>query len=240
MSYPLLRSFGRCYSDCGHIDPRKGGVMKSKTKNTMPEINPADQYHAGDSTDPGGASAPVTASETRYAVARKLIANLKEELANLERLLAGDADPAQIEDLIIRKETEQGDLIGPAQEGKILEGVFDGQHMIGSDGKQYLVPPNYASKSKLVEGDILKLTIAPNGTFLFKQIGPIERKRVMGILMQDEQTGDWKVVADGKKYNILTASVTFFKGNPGDDVVILVPKSAPSRWAAVENVIKRQ
>jgi len=121
-----------------------------------------------------------------------------------------------------------------------MEGVFDGQHMIGSDGKQYLVPPNYASKSKLVEGDILKLTIAPNGTFLFKQIGPIERKRVMGVLMRDEHTGDWKVVADGKKYNILTASVTFFKGNPGDDVVILVPKAAPSKWSAVENVIKRQ
>jgi hypothetical protein len=44
--------------------------------------------------------------------------------------------------------------------GKVVEGVFDGQNMVGSDGKTYPVPANYASKSKLVQGDILKLTIA--------------------------------------------------------------------------------
>lgn len=183
---------------------------------------------------------PATGTDTKLALARRMIANLREELANLERLLSSDAEPADVEMLIKRgRDQEGGETIGPAQEGKILEGVFDGQHMVGSDGRQYLVPPNYASKSKLVEGDILKLTIASNGTFLFKQIGPIERQRVMGILTRDDNTGDWKVVANGKKYSILTASVTFFKGEAGDDAVILVPKSAPSRWAAIENVIKR-
>ena len=38
------------------------------------------------------------------------------------------------------------------------------QIMIGPDGKNYPVPANYASKSKLIEGDILKLTITPNLT----------------------------------------------------------------------------
>lgn len=181
-----------------------------------------------------------TGVDTKFALARKMIAGLKDELANLERLLASDAEPADMEALVRRERTAEGtDIVGPAQEGKILEGVFDGQHMVGSDGHQYLVPPNYASKSKLVEGDILKLTIAPNGTFLFKQIGPIERQRIMGILTRDEHTGDWKAVGNGKKYNVLTASVTFFKGTAGDDCVVLVPKSAPSRWAAIENVIKR-
>ncbi len=208
----------------------------------MPEeLEPAKQNDADElDVDPGNVPSPATAIESKIVIARKMIANLRDELANLERLLISEAEPADFEDLVIRKETDEGDVVGPAAEGKIVEGVFDGQHMIGSDGKQYLVPPNYASKSKLVEGDILKLTIAPNGTFLFKQIGPIDRKRVMGILLRDEHTGDWKVVADSKKYNVLTASVTFFKGNPGDDVVVLVPKAAPSKWAAVENVIKRQ
>ena len=32
-------------------------------------------------------------------------------------------------------------------EGKIIEGIFDGQIMIGQDGKNYPVPANYASKS---------------------------------------------------------------------------------------------
>src|SRR5246500_5890424 len=66
--------------------------------------------------------------------------------------------------------------------GKVIEGVFDGQNMVGSDGKVYPVPANYASKSKLVQGDILKLTIAEDGAFLYKQIGPIARKQVVGTL----------------------------------------------------------
>ena len=63
--------------------------------------------------------------------------------------------------------------------GKIIEGVFDGQNMVGPDGKTYPVPANYASKSKLVQGDILKLTIAEDGGFIHKQIGPIPRKQLI-------------------------------------------------------------
>jgi len=218
---------------------RRQGWGRFKQK-YMPENEPAKNNADGMNADPGSEGMPVTACETKLAIAQKVIANLREEIANLERLLSSDAESANIDDFLVRKEADGVEMFGPISEGKIVEGVFDGQHMIGADGKQYLVPPNYASKSKLVEGDILKLTIAPNGTFLFKQIGPIERKRVMGILVRDEHTGDWKVVAESKKYNILTASVTFFKGTPGDDVVILIPKSAPSKWAAVENVIRKE
>ncbi len=182
----------------------------------------------------------LSAIETKLALAQKMITNLKNEIGNLERLLATDAEPADIEQFIKSQPSEMGeDLMHPANEGKIVEGVFDGQNMIGSDGKTYIVPPNYASKSKLVEGDIMKLTIQPNGSFLYKQIGPIERQRVMGVLSKDEITGDWKVIAEGKKYNILTASVTYFKGDNNDDCVVLIPKQAPSKWAAMENVIHR-
>jgi hypothetical protein len=219
-------------------DVARGGVVSNK--NYMPDTEPANNGAAGASADPGSEWMPVTACETKLAIAQKVIANLREEIANLERLLASDAENVSVDDLIIRKEEDGQEMIGPAADGKIVEGVFDGQHMIGADGKQYLVPPNYASKSKLVEGDILKLTIAPNGTFLFKQIGPIERKRVMGMLLRDDHTGDWKVAAESKKFNILTASVTFFKGSPGDDAVVLIPKSAPSKWAAVENIIRKE
>ncbi|MDD2785674.1 MAG: hypothetical protein PHS79_02140 [Patescibacteria group bacterium] len=181
----------------------------------------------------------LNSTEAKLALASKLIINLKNDLSNLERLLASEAEPADLEQFIRRETTEDGDVMHPINEGKIVEGVFDGQNMIGSDGKLYMVPPNYASKSKLVEGDIMKLTIQPNGSFLYKQIGPIERQRVMGVLTRDEVTGDWKVIADGHKYGILTASVTYFKGQAGDDIVILIPKNAPSKWAAVENIIKR-
>ncbi len=121
---------------------------------------------------------------------------------------------------------------------RIIEGVFNGQNMIGDDGKEYIVPANYASKSKLVEGDILKLTINARGNFIFKQIGPIERLRVIGVL-EESETGGYCVRANNKRWRVLTAPVTYFKGKSGDEAIILIPKNTPSKWAAVENIIKK-
>lgn len=118
--------------------------------------------------------------------------------------------------------------------GKIIEGVFDGQNMIGSDGKVYPVPANYASKSKLVQGDILKLTIADDGAFMYKQIGPIPRKQVVGTLRLEN--GHYYVDVGDQAYRILLASVTYFKAKPGDQVSVNIPEdsSASIEWAALE------
>jgi hypothetical protein len=124
------------------------------------------------------------------------------------------------------------------EEGTIVEGSFDGQIMIGVDGKQYPVPANYASKSKLVEGDMLKLTITPDGSFIYKQIGPAERKRLIGIVSQDE-AGNYYIIADGRPYKVLLASVTYFKAEPGDEAVIVIPRDIESDWSAVENILQK-
>ena len=117
--------------------------------------------------------------------------------------------------------------------GKIIEGVFDGQNMVGSDGKTYPVPANYASKSKLVQGDILKLTIAEDGAFLYKQIGPIPRKQVVGLLKQEN--GHYFVEVGPKNYRVLLASVTYFKAKPGDQVSVNIPEDdTQAEWAALE------
>ena len=117
--------------------------------------------------------------------------------------------------------------------GKVIEGVFDGQTMVGPDGKTYPVPANYASKSKLVEGDILKLTIADDGSFIYKQIGPVARKQVIGTLMQHD--GTYAVEVNGKEYRVLLASVTYFKCKTGDQVSIIVPEdNRDAEWAAIE------
>jgi hypothetical protein len=117
--------------------------------------------------------------------------------------------------------------------GKIIEGVFDGQNMVGSDGKTYPVPANYASKSKLVQGDILKLTIADDGAFLYKQIGPVPRKQIVGALILEG--GHYFVDVNGKKFRVLLASVTYFKAKPGDQVSVNVPEDdANAEWAALE------
>lgn len=130
---------------------------------------------------------------------------------------------------------EEGLIHANAEEvaGKVIEGVFDGQTMVGPDGKSYPVPANYASKSKLVEGDILKLTIADDGSFIYKQIGPVARRQIIGTLNQHD--GAYYVEAAGKEYRVLLASVTYFKAHVGDQVSIVIPEdNRDAVWAAVE------
>lgn len=154
---------------------------------------------------------------------RALIAEAETSLAAAKELLMsllGDeetASKASIEENI----------------GKVIEGVFDGQNMVGSDGKTYPVPANYASKSKLVQGDILKLTISEDGTFLYKQIGPIPRKQIVGMLELTD--GHYFVKVGDRHYRVLLASVTYFKAKPGDQVSVNVPQDDDSvEWAALE------
>lgn len=119
---------------------------------------------------------------------------------------------------------------------RILEGIFDGKNMQANDGQEYPVPPNYASKSKLVEGDVLKLTIGTDGSFIYKQIRPVERRRVVGRLVVDE-TGKFGVKTEEKTYGILLASITFYRAEEGDEVTILLPANGDAEWGAVEHVI---
>ncbi len=195
-----------------------------------------------------GESAPISGYDTKLALALRVIGQMRNQLENLERLLAGDAaaeaeaDVSELASQMTRERRPASPDEGYGSSGfagRVIDGVFDGEHMVGEDGRQYLVPPNYASKSKLVEGDLLRLNISENGRFIFKQKGPIERQRVVGALVQDEHSSDWKVMAEGQSYRVLASSVSFHRGAAGDDAVILVPKNAPSRWGALENVIKR-
>lgn len=184
----------------------------------------------------------VMVSKSKVALAKKLINNLRDNLEQLNLLFGSvlsDTDEhfARLGHSI--DESLKGVLNHTDVSEKVIEGVFDGEAMIGPDGKRYNVSANYASKSKLLEGDILKLSITSSGTFVFKQIGPIERIRIMGTI---KRVGDneFIIVKDHKSWKVLNASVTYFKGDDGDEAVILVPKNAESKWAAVENVIKLQ
>ncbi|MFH0951103.1 MAG: hypothetical protein V1765_01375 [bacterium] len=126
----------------------------------------------------------------------------------------------------------------PEETGRIIEGLFNGEKMIGPDGQLYDVPVNYASKSKLVEGDMLKLIITERGTFVYKQIQPVDRVRIVGILEQGP-TGESYATVNDRRWRILGASVSYFHGQPGDEVIMLIPQEGSSRWAAVENIIKK-
>ena len=168
------------------------------------------------------------------------MSELPEKQVNRLRSLIQEAETnlAAAKELLISILGDDGQPITPRSSqadvtGKVIEGVFDGQTMVGPDGKNYPVPANYASKSKLVEGDVLKLTIADDGGFIYKQINQVERKQVIGTLGQHD--GAYYVEVSGREYRVLLASVTFFHLTEGSQVSVIVPANdEEATWAAVE------
>lgn len=164
------------------------------------------------------------------------IQSLREMILNAEKTIQGAK--AMLLQLEGKKKTGRPKKIEDPTEGTIVEGTFDGQIMIGTDGRQYPVPANYASKSKLVEGDMLKLTITPDGSFIYKQIGPIDRRHAIGIVSQDE-SGNYHVLVNGTPYRVLLASITYFRAEPGDEVAVVMPREIETSWVAIENILRK-
>jgi hypothetical protein len=171
-------------------------------------------------------------SSNKLSMAFELLRDAEDKIATVRHLLQSEGD-LPFDEGRVRRSFE----VKPGSERSVIEGVFDGQSMIGADKKIYPVPANYASKSKLVEGDTLKLTIVEDGSFIYKQIGPVERKTVRGLLVRDDR-GEYRVTAGNKQYRVLLASVTYFKGVANDEVTLVLPASGSASWAAIENIIK--
>ena len=70
---------------------------------------------------------------------------LKQMQENLESLISlveqgSEITPEEIERLTIEQKDIESEIIGPAEEGgRVVEGVFNGEVMVGSDGKEYTV-----------------------------------------------------------------------------------------------------
>jgi hypothetical protein len=174
-----------------------------------------------DSSTPSSDDNDGTKNE-REASLRNTIKELKDKLNEAERELS------RIAPLTKRNSVHL--------EGEVYYGEFDGENMVTEEGKVFAVPPNYASKSKMVEGDELKLTITPDGHFIFKQIHPADRKRIIGVLDQQEN-GDYVVKVGSKPYKVLLASVTYYRAKPGDEVAIILPADKDSKFAALDSVV---
>lgn len=124
---------------------------------------------------------------------------------------------------------------------EVVEGHFDGENMIGDNGKTYPVPQNYASKTQLVVGDRMKWILTTERES-FKLIQPAQRERVTGTFAIEGE----HFVALVDKYpvsiKILKASATYAMKQlglkPGDEVAIYIPKDTTPTWGAFINVVK--
>lgn len=167
---------------------------------------------------------------------KDFIITAEKSLKNAKKLLA---DLIKDNDLDLNK-TVDLDTSGlhsyNSDDSQIIEWVFTGEDMYGVDGNKYPIPANYASKSKMVQGDKLKLTIAPNGKMLYKQISPIERETITGLLTEDK--GKYQAVSGEKTYDLLTAAVTHCWANIWDNLALIIPKWKDATFAAIDTVIK--
>jgi hypothetical protein len=123
----------------------------------------------------------------------------------------------------------------------VVEGYFDGENMVGDNGRTYIVPQNYASKTQLVVGDRMKW-ILTDSREVFKLIQPVERQKVEGKFTTD---GDnYYVHISGYDYpvKILKASCTFAMKTQGlqngDWISVLIPRDTKAHWGAFLSIVK--
>jgi hypothetical protein len=120
---------------------------------------------------------------------------------------------------------------------KIIEWVFTGEGMLGSDGNIYPVPQNYASKSLLVQGSKLKATIDGSGKILYKIIKEIEYESKKWIITQEGEK--YHINTGDANYNVLLAAITFHKCQVGDSVSIRVPHGKEATYAVIESILPK-
>ncbi|GAB0174799.1 MAG: hypothetical protein HHAS10_06780 [Candidatus Altimarinota bacterium] len=123
-------------------------------------------------------------------------------------------------------------------EDKVIEGVFTGESMLGSDGNIYPVPQNYASKSLLVQGSKLKAIIQPSGKIVYKIIGEIPFESKIGIVTKNGEK--YQITTDTKTYNVLLAAVTFHHCSIGDTVSIRIPEGKDATYAVIEAIVPKK
>ena len=173
---------------------------------------------------------------SKIALIREMLESAESSLRSAKQILTEISSNSGKMEYETRA-SKMGTMSYSSDEKQVIEGVFDGEKMMGPDKKEYSVPANYASKSKLIPGDILKLSIGQDGSFIYKQIGPVERKRIVGTLTYDD--GQYRIIGEGKSYKVLLASVTYFRAEIGDKVTLIVPELEDSEWGAIENVLPK-
>ncbi|MCT4616988.1 MAG: hypothetical protein N4A38_02130 [Candidatus Gracilibacteria bacterium] len=175
-------------------------------------------------------------NKNKITALKDLIISAESSIENAKAILKEIMDEEGIKDSSLKVNLSTTGLNSYTEaDMKIVEGVFTGEEMLGSDGNKYPIAANYASKSKLVQGDKLKLTIDPTGRMTYKQIEPIERETKIGILAMDKDK--YQVMIDGKAYNLLTAAVTHYRANIGDSITVIIPKGKKATYAAVEGIV---
>ena len=159
--------------------------------------------------------------------------NVKKQIENLAKRIDEAESSLNAAKRILNRLNEDYLKIDYTQIEGIV-GKYNGMCMEGEDGKEYDVSPNYAAKSKLVFGDVLKL-IEEDGKKLFKQIERVKRERVEGILTKKE--GEWYLLTDRGSYRVSDAAAEFQKAELNSQAPAFLPaENLGAPFATLDNV----
>ncbi len=131
--------------------------------------------------------------------------------------------------------TDQEDTAASADIPSI-EGSFDGTHLVTPTGEKIEVPQNYAAKTRILYGDIVKM-YEENGEKKFKVTTKQPRKKVVALTTKKE--GKWYVLTGLGAYKISDGTADFNKLEVNQEVNVLVPENNLTvPFAAFDEVIK--
>lgn len=149
------------------------------------------------------------------------------------------ANLAQAKQLMHELEDSLSSVLPSSRDLPGIIGKFDGTYLVTDDGKKFQVPENYASKSKLVFGDTLKMIEDVNGGMAtFKQIERVPRATLTGVLVKKD--GKYVAVTSDGSHLLIPAAVSFHHGVEGDEVKVIVPEDSRNcAFAALDEIPAR-
>lgn len=137
----------------------------------------------------------------------------------------------------ILKESERAQY-GPSRDLPGVNGIFDGEFMVTTEGVRHEVPKNYAAKSLLINGDELK-RMEQDGKVAFKIVNKVPRKKIEGLLSKKD--GRYVILSDSGTFNLQKNAVEFRNIKQGEWVLAVIPETgSANNFAAVDKVIKKE
>jgi hypothetical protein len=162
---------------------------------------------------------------------KKMISSARRNLAMLEK----SYQEIVSEELNFTISSQQRKNSIRETDSSTVIGFFDGEKMVTEKGEEFSVPANYASKSKLVVGDKLKLIIKQSGVRLFKVIENVKVKNLTGKIITDGK--DYQILSQKNKYKILPAVASFFALKTGDKVFFAIPENLETNYGTIEYIL---
>ena len=180
-----------------------------------------------------------TTLEVALDMIKKMESDLRKTKILISKFLDGTDseidlnDPTSLDKLL--------DGLNPSQKTDenltIVEWVFDGYFMIGTDKKKYPVPMNYSSKTKLIPGDVLKLRIMNDGKLIYKLISQANRSYLKASLSKSDENKFTAITDDGNIYFLNQAAVSYYKAQTWNSISIIINGDGVWDFAAIEAVI---